>query len=81
MGAKDKQLAEAFAAKVRELRTAASITQAELGERAGMQPQAVARYEKGDRLPTLAILYQLAAALRCTPCDLLPEGKKGRPRR
>jgi transcriptional regulator with XRE-family HTH domain len=77
MGTKDDRLARLFAGRLRELRTAAGLTQAELGEKVdpSMQLQAVARYESGTRVPTLAILYRLAKALGCKPCDLLPGGE------
>lgn len=74
MGTKDEQLAANFGALLKKLRADAGLTQAELGERIKMQTQAVARYESGTRAPTLALLYQLAAALGCSPCDLLPAG-------
>lgn len=76
MGTKDTNIAEGFAAKLRELRAASEMTQTQLGEK--MNPvqtaQAIARYESGVRAPTLGLLYQLARALRCKPCDLLPDG-------
>lgn len=80
MGTKDDQLAQAFAARLRDLREKADLTLAELAARVvpPMQAQAVARYEGGGRVPTLALLYRLAAALGVKPCDLLPDGKKGR---
>lgn len=76
MGTKDDQLAADFAALLRELRTAAGLTQGQLGERIDppMQLQAIARYESGTRAPTLPLLYRLAKALGCKPCDLLPKG-------
>jgi transcriptional regulator with XRE-family HTH domain len=74
MGTKDKQLAIAFGAKLRELRLAAGLTQEQLGAATSpsMQSQAIVRYESGDRGPTLAVIYRLAAALKVDPCDLLP---------
>ena len=75
MDVKDETLALAFGARLRELRVAAGLTQAELGERTDppMQSQAIARYESGDRAPTFSVLYRLASALRVAPAELLPE--------
>src|SRR4051794_21762288 len=75
MDVKDETLALAFGARLRELRIAAGLTQAELGERTvpPMQSQAIARYETGDRAPTFGVLYRLASALRVAPAELLPE--------
>lgn len=75
MGTKDSALAEAFGALLRKLRTDAGLTLEGLGERMSppMHAQAVARYEAGERGPTLAILYRLAVALNVSPCDLLPD--------
>ncbi|HYH68954.1 MAG TPA: helix-turn-helix transcriptional regulator [Urbifossiella sp.] len=84
MGAKDKALALAFAARLRELREAAGLTLAEVAGqcRPPMHAQAIARYEAGDRLPTLAVLYRLAEVYGVTPCDVLPplavKKKKGK---
>jgi ribosome-binding protein aMBF1 (putative translation factor) len=74
MGTKDAQLAEAFGAKLRELRLAAEMSQGDLGKRCSpaMQIQAIARYEAGVSGPTLAVVYRLAAALGVEPGELLP---------
>jgi transcriptional regulator with XRE-family HTH domain len=76
METKDDKLAREFGDRLRELRTRAELTLRELGARVvpPMHFQAVARYEKGKRAPTLTLLYRLAKALACTPCDLLPAG-------
>lgn len=60
---------------MRDLRQGAGLTLAELGAKVEppMQVQAVARYEAGGRVPTLALLYRLARALGKTPCELLPD--------
>ncbi len=90
MDVKDDALAGAFGARLRELRAAAGLTQAQLADavKPPMQPAAIARYEAGDRGPTLVVVYRLAAALGLSPRELLPdvfvpakvpEQKRGRP--
>lgn len=49
--------------RLRELRVAKGLTQAELGERLGVTQQAVANYEAGNDRLTAARLYQAAKAL------------------
>lgn len=74
MGMRDEKLAAAFGARLRELRIAAGLTQADLAARTDppMQDKAIARYEAGDRGPTLALVYRLAEALGLGPAELLP---------
>ncbi len=39
-------------------------TQAQLAEKAGITPAAVCQIEKGDRIPTIPVLYRIAQVLR-----------------
>ena len=52
-----------FAARLRELRERAGLTQAQLAERAGLHISAVTRFEQGWREPSLATAAELAKAL------------------
>lgn len=61
--AKRRREATGFGARLRELREAKGLTQAQLGERAGMVYQAVAKYERGAAEPTWPIVLRLADAL------------------
>lgn len=61
--ARAKKSDGAFGRRLRELREAAGLTLAALGERAGMSYQNVARLERGDRDPTWPTLIRLADAL------------------
>ena len=78
MKGKDDKLAAEFGERLRKLREAAGLSQAQLA--AKMDPaklvQAISRYELGQQTPTLGIIYQLAKALGCKPCDLLPTVKR-----
>ena len=51
---------------VRGLREAAGWSQAQLAAAAGMTQSAVARFEAGGTVPTLAVLERLAKALDAT---------------
>jgi HTH-type transcriptional regulator / antitoxin HipB len=53
------ELGEAVRARRRELR----LSQTALGERAGLTQFAVARFEAGGTMPTIAVLERLARAL------------------
>src|SRR4051812_9668810 len=55
-----------FAEKLRELRTAAGLSEAKLAEKAGLSFGAVHNYGLGHRLPTLAAAVKLARALGVT---------------
>lgn len=48
---------------VRQRREELGLTQARLGERAGLKQPAVARFEAGGTMPTIPMLERLAAAL------------------
>jgi transcriptional regulator with XRE-family HTH domain len=54
---------EAFAARLRGLRSGAQLTQLELAERAGLHQQSVWSYEVGRRVPGLYEAVRLAGAL------------------
>lgn len=77
-----------IAGRLRELRTAAGLTQQELAERVGVKREAVARWEKGDQEPGWSYVLALAAALGvdCTafaqePAVEAEPRKAGRPRK
>jgi len=78
---------EFFAARLRELREKAGLTQPALAERAGMHKLGIAQLEQGRRKPTWATVVALAEALGVTceaflhpPADREPAGP-GRPRK
>ena len=57
--------------RIERLRTAAGISKRELATRAGLSPAAILRIEKGDYLPNLGTLQDIADALGTTTVDLL----------
>jgi transcriptional regulator with XRE-family HTH domain len=77
----------AFAARLRELREKAGLTQAQLAQRSGLHLSAVTRFEQGLREPSLESAASLAGALGVT-CDALLQPAqstasrpRGRPRK
>lgn len=57
------------------LRTGKGITQSELGERLGVSFQAVSKWERGETLPDVGILIELADILETTVDNILRGGK------
>lgn len=78
----------AFAARLRELRAAAELTQFELAVKADLQPNTIARLERGTMHPTWASVRALAAALGVgveafakPPTRAIPPTGPGRPKK
>jgi transcriptional regulator with XRE-family HTH domain len=55
--------AQIFGTRLRELRTAAGLTQRELAKRSGTSSAAISNFEAGNNAPTLGTLVRLADAL------------------
>lgn len=77
-----------FGTKLRELRTAAGMTQKELAEKSGRPQNTISQWENGSIEPAWSAVMDLAAALgvSCeafrTPTDPPPEPpKRGRPKK
>ena len=60
-----------FGERVRILRHAASLSQAELAQRAGLAPSSVSKIETGQMSPTYDVLLRLAKGLSLDLSDLL----------
>lgn len=58
---------------IAQQRKARGLTQAELAERMGMEPESISRFERGATLPSLATLEKLAVLLGTTVAALLAE--------
>ncbi len=65
--------AEKFGAVVRRLREQRRLTQEELAERAEVSSTYIGFIERGDNVPTLSIILQIASALGVRAADLLRE--------
>jgi transcriptional regulator with XRE-family HTH domain len=62
---------EIFGARLRELRLARGLTQAQLAERARSNKPFISNLERGRTTPTLGMLIRLAQALDCRVTDLV----------
>lgn len=79
------ELEAILGANVRALREKQGLTQAQLGERAGVSDQLIGRLERADTQTTLKSVKKVAAALGVDPLDLFsrepmvaPEGERAR---
>jgi transcriptional regulator with XRE-family HTH domain len=63
--------AEKFGAIVRALREERGLTQDQLAERAGVSATYIGFIERGDNVPTLMIILQIASALKVRSSELL----------
>jgi transcriptional regulator with XRE-family HTH domain len=59
-------MTESFADRLRKTREAKSLSQAELGQKAGLQASAISHFEAGRRSPSFDNLIRLADALSVT---------------
>ena len=66
----------AVGAQIAMLRKNAGLTQSDLGERLGVSFQAVSKWERGENLPDVGILLDLASILRTTVDNILSGGKQ-----
>jgi len=63
--------------RIRELRTEHRFTQSYLAERAGMDQAHLARVERGERWPSVPLLFRLADALDADVATLFRAGGAG----
>jgi transcriptional regulator with XRE-family HTH domain len=68
--------AEHFAARLKEFREAAGLSQHELARRAGVSQPVLSQYESGKRKPSLAHAAALAGALGLAVNDFLKPRRK-----
>ncbi len=67
----DAELAHAFGAAVRALRTERGIAQESLAHLAGVERSHMGKIERGEHMPTLAIIFKIAGALECSVAELM----------
>jgi len=67
----DAELAKAFGAAVRALRSERGIAQESLANLAGIERSHMGKVERGEHMPTLAIIFKIAGALGCSTATLM----------
>ena len=67
----DAELALAFGAAVRALRLERGVAQESLAHLAGIERSHMGKVERGEHMPTLAIILKIARALGCSAADLM----------
>ena len=65
--------AQAFGAAVRALRTEQGVAQETLANLAGIERSHMGKIERGEHMPTLALILKIARALDCSAADLMAE--------
>ncbi|MHA6878936.1 helix-turn-helix domain-containing protein [Ralstonia pseudosolanacearum] len=71
----DAELAHAFGAAVRALRMEHGIAQESLAHQAGIERSHMGKIERGEHMPTLAIIFKIAGALECSTAVLMSEAE------
>lgn len=74
--AQDALLAARVGTAIAEQRRARGLTQAKLAEMIDLEQEAISRWERGTRVPTLHRLQQLSDAFNCSVDQLLQRGSK-----
>jgi transcriptional regulator with XRE-family HTH domain len=67
----DAELAQAFGATVRALRSEQGVAQESLANLAGIERSHMGKIERGEHMPTLAIIFKIASALGCSATALM----------
>ena len=67
--------AQAFGAAVRAIRTEDGIAQETLAHLAGIERSHMGKIERGEHMPTLAIIFKIAGALECSTAVLMSEAE------
>ena len=67
--------AQAFGAAVRAARTEQGVAQETLAHLAGIERSHMGKVERGEHMPTLAIIFKIAGALQCSTAVLMSEAE------
>lgn len=65
--------ARAFGEAVRALRTERGVAQETLAHSAGIERSHMGKMERGEHMPTLALILKIARALGCSSAELMAE--------
>ncbi|HBO2738413.1 helix-turn-helix domain-containing protein [Pseudomonas sp. NyZ201] len=72
----DAELAQAFGAAVRALRTEQGVAQETLANLAGIERSHMGKIERGEHAPSLAVIFKIARALECNTARLMSEAER-----
>ena len=67
----DAELAQAFGAAVRALRSGQGMAQEALAHRAGIERSHMGKIERGEHTPALPMILRIARALKCSSAHLM----------
>ncbi|MGR7922194.1 helix-turn-helix domain-containing protein [Zobellella denitrificans] len=68
--------ARAFGAAVRALRTENGVAQEALAYLAGIERSHMGKVERGEHMPTLALILKISRALGCSSAELMAETER-----
>jgi len=68
--------ARAFGEAVRALRTERGVAQEALAHLAGVERSHMGKVERGEHMPTLALILKIARALECSSAELMAETER-----
>jgi transcriptional regulator with XRE-family HTH domain len=71
----DPEIAVALGTAIRIARQRQQLTQQDLARTAGLTPDSLGRFERGQREPIVSVAFRVARALRMEPEDLIREAK------
>jgi transcriptional regulator with XRE-family HTH domain len=72
---------EEIGARLRRMRVEAGMSMPALGSAIGVTFQSIAKYEKGTSTLTVPQLLRIRDALGCYVTDLIPDGRRRKPRK
>lgn len=72
----ERQTAKRIGQAIAVLRMSRQLTQATLAELLGVEQETISRFERGERLPSLLRLEEIADALNCPLEQLLQSGSQ-----
>lgn len=72
----DPKIAEAFGLAVRSARMAQGIAQETLAHLAGIERSHMGKIERGEHLPTLALVFRIANALGAPASSLIQDAER-----
>lgn len=68
--------ARAFGEAVRALRTERGVAQETLAHLAGVERSHMGKVERGEHMPTLALILKISRALECSSADLMADTER-----